>query len=218
MTKKSIRNKRKIKLDDYENAYKNTTDEKKLLNKSISREIKFTIVSIFVILMVTVSSAYAIYTSTSKSKDNNSITVGTLKVDFLQDTVNILNLNGAYPETDINGLKEKPYEFSITNTGSLDANYKIRIVDDTEMITTDKCQDNLLEKNKIKVAIGDASPFILETKSSDSYTVFNGNVAAGSTTNFSIRLWIDGSAGNEVLGKHYHGKIIVDSVSINSNS
>lgn len=211
--KKTIRNKRKIKVENYENSYADNTNVNKKITKAITREAQFTIVSIFFVTIIMISSAYAVFSSVQKQESYNTLTVGTLKIDFDQsstDMGNIINLNGAYPTSDEEGQKTPPYSFKITNSGTLDAYYKIRIVDDTDMINEDGCQDNLLPKEKIKVSINGGTPFLLNSTEANNYIVNDGNLNASESRTFSIRIWIDETAGNEVLGKHYHGKIVVE--------
>ena len=150
--KNTIRNKRKIGVEDYKNENEKDINKEKKVTKGLSREIKLTIFSIFVVTITMITSAYAIFSSVQKSENYNTITVGTLQIDF-NDTDdglgNTIKLNGAYPESDSDGQKEEPYTFKITNSGNVSASYKVKILDDTDMIESDKCQNNLLDKTKI---------------------------------------------------------------------
>lgn len=211
----TIRNKRKIRIANYQNDVIDTKEAKRRISKSFSRELKFTIVSIFVVAIVMISSAFAIFSSIQKSNKYNTLTVGTLKVDFIdkEDGMgNIINLNGAYPESDSEGLKESPYSFKITNSGTLKASYKIKILDDTDVINEDQCGNNLLPKERVRVSINGEKPFTLSEKEMSGYEVKTGTLASGKSENYEIRIWIDENSGNEVLGKHYHGKIVVEGV------
>ena len=217
--KKTVRNKRKIKVADYENDVVDTKDAKKQISKTFSRELKITIVSIFVVTIVMISSAFAIFSSVQKSEKYNTLTVGTLKVDFIdtEDGMgNIINLNGAYPISDAKGQEEDPYSFKITNSGTLAASYKIKILDDTDMINEDNCQDNLLDKSKVRVSINKGEAFTLSDVEASGFTVEQGTLEASDVKNYEIRIWIKEDSGNEVLGKHYHGKIVVEGVNTKS--
>ena len=211
--RKTIRNKRKIGIDNYQKIYSQNNESTKKITKGLSREIKLTIFSIFAVTITMISSAYAIFSSVQKSENYNTITVGTLKIDF-NDTEdglgNIIKLNGAYPESDNDGQKEEPYTFKITTSGNISANYKIKILDDTDMIESDNCQDNLLDKTKIKLSINGGEPITLSDKEANSYEIANGILTPNNSRTYKIRIWITDQAGNEVLGKHYHGKIVVE--------
>ncbi len=213
--KNTIRNKRKIKVENYENNYVDKNVEvKQQVSKAFTRETKFTILSIFVVTIVMISSAYAIFSTVQKQEDYNTLTVGTLKIDFdatSTDMGNIINLNGAYPTSDEEGQKTNPYSFRITNSGTLAAAYKVKIIDDQDMINEDKCQDNLLPKSNIKVSINGGTPFLLNSVEENEYVINSDTLNPSGNKNFAIRIWIDENSGNEVLGKHYHGKIVVES-------
>ena len=217
--KNTVRNKRKIKVVDYENDVVDTKDTKKQISKTFSRELKITIVSIFVVTIVMISSAFAIFSSVQKSEKYNTLTVGTLKVDFIdtEDGMgNIINLNGAYPISDAKGQEEDPYSFKITNSGTLAASYKIKILDDTDMINEDNCQNNLLDKSNVRVSINKGEVFTLSDTEAGEFTVEQGTLEASDVKNYEIRIWIKEDSGNEVLGKHYHGKIVVEGVNTKS--
>lgn len=217
----TIRNKRKIKVTNYHNDVLDVSEAEKTISKSFSRELKYTIISIFVVTIIMISSAFAIFSSVQKSEHYNTLTVGTLKVDFIDTDDgmgNIINLNGAYPESDEDGLNENPYSFKITNSGSLSAGYTIKILDDEDMINEDGCQDNLLDKAKIRVSVNGNTPITLADTEVSSYVVDTGTLSSMEDKSYSIRIWISNTAGNEVLGKHYHGKILIEAQNSRYNS
>ena len=139
--------------------------------------------------------------------------MGTLNVNFNNNDSgmgNTINLNGAYPETDNEGLKEDPYSFKITNSGNIDAGYKIKIVDDTDMIAEDGCGNNLLDKSNLRVSIDGKEAFNLSDTATNDYIVETGYLSAGRSKEYSVRMWLSDQSGNEVLGRHYHGKILIE--------
>ena len=214
---KTIRNKRKIKVLNYQNEEKDLDNLKTSISKSFFREINFTLISIFVVIIVMITGAYAVLSSVQKSSSFNTVTVGQLKIDFVNSGNNlgdIINLNGAYPVTDTIGQSSTPYSFQISNAGDINAEYKIKIVDDTDMITADGCSNNILPKNRIKVSINGGTPFLLSSRENNEYIVEEGKISEGKSRKYAIRIWIDEVSGNEVLGKHYHGKIVVESSNV----
>lgn len=218
--RKTLRNKRKIKIDHTRDHYMDKEEVNKRFSKAITRQTKVTMVSIFFVTIVMISSAYAVFSSVQKSQDYNTLSVGVLKVDFDKNESNlsnVINLNGAYPVTDQEGQNTTPYRFSITNSGTIDANYKIRIIDDNDMIEEDGCSDNLLNKGYVKVSINSGEPFLLTQVELNDYTIKEGVLASGQKEQLDIRIWIDENAGNDSLGKHYHSKIVVESESKSAN-
>lgn len=201
----------KYKIDNYNNS--SLLVENKKLSKEYKRQVKFTILSVFFVTIVMLSSAYAIFSDVQRQQSDNTLTVGKLKIDFIDNENgmgNIINLNGAFPVDDTTGNNTAPYIFKITNSGTLDAKYVIKILDDEEVITKDGCSDNQLPKDKIRVSINKGTPFTLSEKEPLAYIIDRGELLKDASRTYEIRIWISDQAGNEVLGKHYHGKIVVE--------
>jgi len=184
------------------------------LTKFLKREMVITALSIMVVTIATIGGSYAVFSNIAKAKDYNVVKAGTLQIAY-DDTSsglgNIINLNGAYPEPDSKGQEREPYKFKITNIGSLKALYKVKIIDDAGMIEEDGCTDKLLDKAQIKYSINGQEGKILD-EVKEEYIVVEGSLGAGESVVYEIRMWINENAGNEVLGKHYHGKIVVEGV------
>ncbi len=183
------------------------------LTRFLKKEMTITALAVFAVMIVILGSAYAVFTSVNRSSGYNTIQVGTLAITY-DDTSsglgNTINLASAYPVADATGQASTPYKFKITNTGTLPVNYTIKIQDDTTAITNDKCSSNQLDKAYIKYSIDGGTPVVLSTKSSSSYLINSGTLAAGASKTIQLRMWIASNATNSVLGKHYHGKVVID--------
>ncbi len=183
------------------------------LTKIFKREVTLTIMSIIGVTIIMLGGSYSIFSTITKSKDSNVLKTGTLALEF-NDTDeglgNVISLNGEYPISDSEGLSKKPYTFKITNTGSIDASYKIQILDDSSMIEEDGCINNLLRKEVIKYSIDGESPVVLSSASDG--VVKTGTLTGGESVVHNIKMWISDLAENSDLGKHYHGKILVEAI------
>jgi len=183
------------------------------LDKYVKREAMFLMITVIVIMVILFSSAYAVFTSMQKANDYNIVKAGTLEIayqDYEEGLGNIINLNGAFPISDSEGMELEPYVFRVKNIGSLPAKYSIGILDDLNMILEDNCESNQLPKDKIKVNIDDIEPMLLSSVEELEYIIFEGMLKPEETREHSIRIWIDEEAGNEVLGTHYHGMIKIE--------
>ena len=188
--------------------------ERVKLTKFLKRELVLTMISVLTVTTVILGGSYAIFTNIEKAEKYNIIKTGTLQISYDDTSTglgNIINLNGAYPESDIEGQKREAYRFKITNTGSLNAKYKVRVLDDTDMIEEDGCNDKQLEKTKIKYSLNQETPVILDSIKEE-YIIKEGTLAPEESIILEMRMWIDENAGNEVLGTHYHGKIVVEGI------
>ena len=192
-----------------------TNDEKKKVRYDISltkmakRELLITLISILGVTMLSIGSAFAIFTTSSESAEYNVLKTGTLEIDFGEETSTI-NLSNGYPMSDTQGLASDPYIFKITNTGSLDAYYTVSILDDDEMITADNCAGNQLNKDYIKYTLNDNTIHNYSEIVAAEGEIDSGMLAPGESKTYTLRLWLREGAGNDVLGKHYHGKIVVN--------
>ena len=111
------------------------------------------LVTLFSILGVTIISLGSDFMPSLRQyqdhADYNVIKVGTLNIDFGESS-DTIKLNGEYPMSDEEGVKLTPYTFTITNTGTLAADYEIFIQDDTDMINKEGCGNNQLNKDYIR--------------------------------------------------------------------
>ena len=181
------------------------------LTKMAKRQLFITLLSILGVTVISLGSAYAVFTSVSKSADYNVIKVGTLNIDF-GDESNTIDLSGQYPMSDEEGMKLTPYTFKITNTGTLAADYEIFIEDDTDMIEQDNCANNQLNKDYIRYKLDTGNPANLSSLAGSNYKIATGSLEAGGSVTYTLYVWIREGVGNDVLNKHYHGKIVVNGV------
>ena len=187
------------------------------LTKMAKRQLLVTLFSIIGVTVISLGSAYAVFTSVSKSKDYNVIKVGTLNIDFGTDSSNTINLSGQYPMSDEEGLKLTPYTFTIKNTGTLTADYEVFIQDDQDMITQDNCSGNQLNKDYIRYKLDTGAPANLSSIAGSNYKIATGSLEPNGSATYTLYVWIREGVGNDVLSKHYHGKIVVNGVNISGD-
>lgn len=183
--------------------------------KLFKHQVLITGIAVFAIVISMIGGSYAIFSSTSKADEYNVLKVGKLEISYV-DTGDgygdVLSLNGAYPISDNEGIKSSPYRFNITNTGTIAADFKIKILYDESIIEEDGCENNLLLQKYVKYQFDNGKPKLLSDTESQDYLVYEAtNLLPGSSEIHEIRIWIDEAATNEILGKHFHGKLVVES-------
>lgn len=163
-----------------------------------------------VVLTSVLSMSYALYTADLTPESNYTMTVGNL--DFkIENESNSITLMNAYPMTDEEGKNLTPYKFTIHNTGDMNSNFSVSIVDDAnEKVNCINCK--YIEKNKVKVELKEngVSVFGPTLLSEFDETMLTGKLDIDETNNYEIRLWLD--YDNTILsdaGKYYFGKIRV---------
>lgn len=184
--------------------------------KLFKHQVLITAISVFAVVISMFGGSYAIFSSTSKADEYNVLKVGNLEISYV-DTGDgygdVLSLNGAYPTSDEVGSNSNPYRFNIVNTGTIAADFKIKILYDESIIEEDGCENDLLPQKFVKYKFDSESPVLLSSKESSGYVIYEAkNLVPGSSEIHEIRIWIDENATNEILGKHFHGKVVIESV------
>lgn len=181
-------------------------------------QIFITGICVFALIVSMVGGSYAIFTSQSKANEYNYMQVGDLEVSYVDsgDGLSGFNLDGAFPSTDVDGASQTPFRFYIKNKASgIPADIKVKIAYDDGVLdhTLPINQDRLLDLNYIRVKFDNLEPVTLGDLSASDYTIFSQtNLAAGSSDIHEIRMWIKDDAPNSILGKEFHGKIVLESV------
>ena len=162
------------------------------------------------LVAVLVGSSYAIFSDVSDQGDYNTVTAGTLQLSY-EDTQS-LSLSNLYPVSDVEGMTGEGYTFTVRNIGTLPSDYKVMIQDDEAMIQADGCSDHLMPKANIKISIDGGTPFLLSSIEESNYMITTGNLQPGESVTHVVKVWIDEASGNEILGTHFHGKVVVEGV------
>ena len=165
------------------------------------------IVFLFIFVLVA-GGSYAFFTTSVKGKEF-AIYTGNLRVDYSKktDTISIDNL---YPMTDTEGLKQASHEFTVTNKGNIDARYQVRLeLDDTKSDMV----DIRYIKMSYQVNGGEYSePILLSNLNSSLVFTKNIVIKPSESNTYGIKLWIDLSASNDIQGKEFKARVVVDSI------
>ena len=97
------------------------------------------VVSCLLASIALLGTTYAIYVVNLKGDKTQQVSSGTLNVEF-QNNSSAISLTNAYPMTDEDGLKNEGIQFSVANTGTLPAKYRITLVEDSNNTLTNNSQ------------------------------------------------------------------------------
>lgn len=183
-------------------------------------------ICVFALVLSFIGGSYALFTSSSKAGEYNSLTVGDLEISYVDTGAgygDVLSLNGAYPMSNSDGANTTPYRFSLENKGTIPLDLRIKLLDDESIIEEDGCSNNLIDRNYVMMKLDNNEPIVLGSLASSDYVIYTkGNLGVGEYDRLStalvpgsseiheIRLWIKSDAPNSVLGKHFHGKMVVE--------
>ena len=159
-------------------------------------------------LLVGVS--YALWSNTHVQETENIVESGCFSTDFSE--VNSISLNNSYPISDDKGMSSTPYQFTITNTCTVDAKYEVNF----EVLA-----NSTLSSNYVKLAIDNKKDILsnYESKTStiegalSSNNIASGWLKAEQSVTYNLRLWMDEETTLEQgEGKSLNGKVVVVSI------
>ena len=202
------------------------------MNNKIRRfrgQIALTGIAVFAVVVSMIGGSYALFSSSSSAGEYNVLTAGNLEISYVEGENgygDILSLNGSYPQADPTSLTDltnmQAYRFNITNTGDIPLDYRIKIEYDDAIIAEDGCTNNLLDFQYIKYnfdkTLNNDVPVTALLSSTTDHIIYDSaavnqpGLQPNSSQIHEIRLWITSDAPNSILGKHFHGKVVIESI------
>lgn len=186
--------------------------KEKILN---NKKTLFIVLSVFLVVVSTLSYSYAMLTSTGDVDGYNLMSVGNLDVSYVDGGTGYgetLGLTSKKPMTDSEGKKLTPYRFSIENNGKSPFMYIVKIKDDETIIEADGCSSKQIDKRFIKIQFDNEEPVLLSSVAASDYLFYTGALVQGDSDIHEVRVWLDSSSDSSVSSKHFHGKVVVESI------
>ncbi len=191
--------------------------------KKKSNIIIFIITSICLIGLIGVGISYAYWIDTKTSENTNVVNSGCFDVT-LSDEKNPIVLENAYPITNEEGKKLKPYTFTITNNCSIFAKYDVNLemLEGTTLsskyVAVRVNNEEVKKLSEVSEALA-KSEFSLST-STESRTIATGYLGTNDSVEYSVSLWIHEDTTVEDLvdangnseAKSFKSKIVVKAV------
>lgn len=191
--------------------------------------VTLSILTIMILITLTIGTSYSYYSVASEQTNPNELTTTCFDVSFTDADVINLNATGnyMYPMNEATALsKLTPYKFTITNNcTSANASSGINYVVTLNTLTAQTSNLTNYLNYKLNVASPttetgttaalitnpyDLNPNIKTDQGIDtSYSLATGILAPGESKTYQLYLWIDESAGNEVMGYNFTGKVLI---------
>lgn len=172
--------------------------------------IMLNILTIGLVILTGVGSSYAYWQLTKVQDKTNNATTGCFNME-LTNQANEISLSNAYPLTDEQGLKLKPFSFTIHNTCNIFAHY---------YVTVESLEGTTLDSKWIATRVNNEEIKTLDTfmtrkptidSSVSSHIISEGYLSSEDSIDYSVSFWMDKSAttDDDVMGKIFKSKIVI---------
>ena len=167
------------------------------------------ILGLFIIL-TSIGLSYAYWKFSLTGDKTNNATSGCFNIE-LTDQKDVINLTNVYPITDAEGLKLKPFSFTLKNTCSLFAHYYVNLemlegtTLDSRWVATKVNSDAITTLDQYKTTTTAISG------STESRIIAEGYLGSGDSVDYTLSLWMDEDAtiNDDVMNKVFKSKVVV---------
>ena len=176
----------------------------------MKKKSKFSLIIIcLIIILVSIGLSYAYWRFTFISDKTNKGTSGCFNIE-LTDQKDEINLTNAYPITDAEGLKLKPYSFTLRNSCSIFAHYYVNLemlkgtTLNSKFIATKINSDAITTLDKYKTAATTMAG------STEARTIAEGYLGAGDSIDYTVSFWMDEDVtiNDDAMNKVFKSKIV----------
>jgi len=145
-------------------------------------------------------------------KEINIFAAGSLRL-VLDDTMtNGINITEAIPITDEEGKTLEEYTFTLENTGKVDSDYTIYLDDLDLPEDKTRMQDHFIKYYLVRDGKELALDLLSTTGINPERILDSGSIESGEKFTYSLRMWIDQDATNEVMDTVFKGQLRVEAM------
>ena len=182
---------------------------------------KLLVIAIVLILVVIIGTTYAWLSITKNSEIVNKITAGNLELTLDDTTSEGIKLTKEIPRSYQQGMTTKEYTFTLTNKSST-SSYTLSLKDldtytnDNNQEVTIADEDRLADSKVRYILLKDGEEAVAsKSKILTSRVIDSGTIEKGKTITYSLRIWIDSTAGDnnteeEVMGKVFNAQLSLE--------
>lgn len=164
------------------------------------------IVITLLIVVILIGGSYAILQLVIDNTKSNRITAGELSLNI--EEKNIIQLKNAYPLTDEEGNATTAYEFTLTNDGNIDSNYKITLVDILDIGDKTRMNDEYI-KCHLQIS-GTKNQDTTINLAQLGRVLDSGKLEPDKSNTYILHLWMDYNAPNAAQGTIFKAKLNIE--------
>ncbi len=160
------------------------------------------------VILTVLGITFAAFNFIGVGNNSSIITTGHLELVLDETAGSGITLSNAIPMKDSDGFLLDPYEFTLRNTGTMSSYYTISLALDEEAISANNASANLINFNNVKVQLNNETPVLLSSLTD--LALETGEINVGDSNSYTLRLWLDWDAGNEVMNKELYLKLKIE--------
>ena len=168
-------------------------------------------IALVAVILAAVGTSYALFRYKILDGDNFKVLVGNLELDLSDNMPNSeIVINNLVPMKDETGMQQEGYSFTLTNTGSIDANYTMYLDDIVPAGEAKTRIDSSLIKVNITNDITNTSNTYRLSELTDR-VLAKGKLDTSTNTSvtYTLRIWLDINADNSSQNKYFAAKVRV---------
>ena len=177
----------------------------------MKKKISILIISLIIVL-ASLGLSYAYWKITLMGDKGNNVTSGCFNIEMINQKDEI-TLGSTFPITDAEGLKLKPFSFTLKNTCTIFAHYYVNM----EML-----EGTTLNSRFVAVRVNNEAINTLDTykvanttisTSMESRTIAEGYLGADEEVDYTVSFWMDEDTtiDDDVMNKVFKSKIVINS-------
>ena len=167
-------------------------------------------VILLIVMILACAASYALFRFNVTKNTNFKLVVGSLELSVTDTTTeDRYILENTVPTKDEIALTQDGYTFTLTNIGTIDSFYTIYLDDILLSDGGDRLDNQYLKLNLWNHTTNTSKTTNLSDYSSTDRVLTTGYLNTGESITYTLRMWVDYTAGNEAQNKYFATQIRV---------
>ncbi len=185
---------------------------KKDNTRGLLKKYKMGVFVVISVIIMIIGLSYAWLQITLSGTKKLTFSSGSLELNLDDSMEGGITVTNAVPVTDEEGLSSSAYTFTLENTGKLDSSYEIYL-DDLELTDGQTRMNDQFIKYQLTKDDEVIGFDLLSTTGEHPKRLFDkGEIASREKYTYTLKMWIDSAATNEVMNTVFRGNLRVEAM------
>jgi len=166
--------------------------------------------SVLLVVIALLGTSYALFSLVVQGETTQVIKSGKLVLTLKDDLSKGVTITNGMPLTDSQGKNTEVYNFTLENTGNFPSTYTLSFED--VAVEDERMSDSVVKVYVTKGGTALSDPVILSSLTNREFD--SGVLEIGESVDYTLQLWIDYSAGNDVQNTVFKAVVRADGTQI----